>query len=188
MELDYPAIKALSSPTRIKILHRLLEKEATPTRLSEQLGKSKSTIVSHLTVLEDANLVDKDKEEGRRRVTYAPTRKARAIVEGRERTVKFSVVSSVLSAAIGAGIIGSWFFPANTYQSTGGKEATAMMAESLDGGAGGATDATVTTSDPGILSILLSQDALVAGAALLLFAICFGSLYYAWLLRPARHE
>ncbi len=106
MELDYVAIKALSAPTRIKILHRLLEKEATPTVLSDELGKSKSTIASHLAILEDAGLVEKDKREGRRRVTYAPTRKAKAIVEGRERTVKFSVASSVLSVVAGLGMLG----------------------------------------------------------------------------------
>lgn len=127
MELDYKAIKALSAPTRIKILHRLLEKEATPTQLSDALGKSKSTISSHLSTLEEAGLVEKDKQEGRRRVTYAPTRKAQAIVEGRERTVRFSVASSVLAMVMGATVIGSAFrsaVPTYNTRSTGGDAET----------------------------------------------------------------
>ncbi len=143
MELDYKAIKALSAPTRIKILHRLLEKERTPTQLSDDLGKSKSTISSHLSTLEEAGLVEKDKREGRRRVTYAPTRKAKAIVEGRERTVRFSVASSVLSLAMGATVIGSAFrsaAPGYTTNAAPGDDAGTMEAPD-DGGDMGTMDA-----------------------------------------------
>lgn len=107
MELDLQTVKALSSPTRIKIIDAILESESTPTQLSEDLGKSKSTVVSHLEKLSDAGLVEKDSEEGRRRVTYYPTRKARAIVEGRERKVKFSLASSVVSGVGGAALLAS---------------------------------------------------------------------------------
>lgn len=99
MELDFKSIRALSSPTRLKILKKVMEKESTTTKLSDELGKSKSTISSHLKELTEAGLLEKDKKEGRRRVVYRPTKKADAIVQGKERKVKFSVASSVLSAA-----------------------------------------------------------------------------------------
>lgn len=105
MELDFKSIKALSSPTRLKILRKVLEDEATTTQLSEDIDKSKSTISSHLKELTEAGLLEKDKKEGRRRVVYKATRKADAIVQGKERKVKFSVASSVLSAAAGTFLI-----------------------------------------------------------------------------------
>ena len=101
MDLDFKSVKALASPTRIKILNHLLEKEATTTSLADELDKSKSTISDHLKVLTDSQLIDKDEEEGRRRVVYRPTDSARAIVEGRERKVKFSIASSALTAFLG---------------------------------------------------------------------------------------
>jgi len=100
MELDFKAVKALSSPTRVKILNQVLEKESTPTRLSDDLDKSKSTISSHLSMLHKAGLVEKDEEDGRKRVTYSPTRKAKAIVEGKERRVRFTLASSALSMTV----------------------------------------------------------------------------------------
>ena len=107
MELDFKSVKALSSPTRVKILHKILEKEATPTQLSGELDKSKSTISSHLSKLHTAGLVEKDKKEGRKRVCYSPTRKARAIVKGKERRVQFTLASSALSMMVALIAIGS---------------------------------------------------------------------------------
>jgi len=105
MELDFKSIRALSSPTRLKILRSVLDSDSTTTKLSEELDKSKSTISSHLKELNEADLVEKDEKEGRRRVVYKPTRKAEAIVKGKERKVKFSVASSVFSAVIGTFLI-----------------------------------------------------------------------------------
>jgi len=107
MELDYKTIKALSSPTRIKILSSSLEAEATTTSLSQDLEKSKSTVSSHLEKLVSSGLLEKDAEEGRRRVVYRPTDKAKAVVQGRSRKVKFSVTSSFVSAIIGLSLLAS---------------------------------------------------------------------------------
>ncbi|MFB6200229.1 MAG: ArsR/SmtB family transcription factor [Candidatus Nanohaloarchaea archaeon] len=104
MELDFKSVKALSSPTRIKILNQVLEKEATPTRISQEIGKSKSTVASHLEKLQKAGLVEKDEEKGRKRVTYSPTRKTRAILNGKERKVKFTLASSIVSMFAGASL------------------------------------------------------------------------------------
>lgn len=101
MELDFKAIQALSSPTRIRILREVLDSEATPTGLSRELDKSKSTISSHLDTLVSAGLVEKDSKEGRKRVIYRPTSKAEAIVMEKERKVKFSLVSTAFTLVLG---------------------------------------------------------------------------------------
>lgn len=107
MELDFKAVKALSSPTRVRILRQVLKKDSTPTQLSNDLDRSKSTISSHLTKLHSAGLIEKDKEDGRKRVVYSPTEKAEAIVSGKERKVKFSIASSALSLFAGVAVVGT---------------------------------------------------------------------------------
>lgn len=106
MELDFDTLKALSSPTRIAILREALERESTTTQLSNELEKSKSTVSTHLSKLTEAGLLRKNKVEGRKRVTYESTKKARSIVKGREKKVKFSLASSAVSAFAGIGLIG----------------------------------------------------------------------------------
>jgi len=51
MEINFNTVKALS-PTRVKILDQILDKESTPTQISNELDKSKSTISSHLSTLQ----------------------------------------------------------------------------------------------------------------------------------------
>lgn len=101
MEVDVSTVRALSSPTRIDILNAL-DGGATPTDISDTVGKSKSTVVSHLQVLEDADLVEKEVADGRRRVVYRPTREAEAIAQGKTRRVTFSLLSATI-AFVGAG-------------------------------------------------------------------------------------
>jgi len=129
MDLDFKSVKALASPTRIKILNHLLEKEATTTDIADELDKSKSTISDHLSVLTDSNLIDKDEKEGRRRVIYRPTDSAKAIVEGRERKVKFSIASSAITGFLGL------FMVSNTLQSSmerARSDSSAMMMQSTE--------------------------------------------------------
>ncbi|MFB6215636.1 MAG: ArsR/SmtB family transcription factor [Candidatus Aenigmatarchaeota archaeon] len=104
MELDFETVRALSSPTRIRILNEVLEKDTTTTDISNSLGKTKSTVSSHLSKLNEAGLVEKDQKDGRRRVIYRPTTKAEDIIEGKERTVRFSLGSSAVSALAGVAI------------------------------------------------------------------------------------
>lgn len=106
MDLDFKSIKALSSPTRLEILNHVLDEEATTTGLSKSLDKSKSTVSNHLKVLTESGLLEKDEVEGRRRVVYRPTEKAQAIIEGRERKVKFSVISTALTSVTGIALLG----------------------------------------------------------------------------------
>jgi DNA-binding transcriptional ArsR family regulator len=105
MDLDFETIRALSSPTRIKILSGTMDSEATPTSLSREVGKSKSTVSSHLEKLVDSGLVEKEEEEGRKRVVYRPTKKAEAILKGKRREVRFSVASSAITGLAGIGLL-----------------------------------------------------------------------------------
>ncbi|MFB6203314.1 MAG: metalloregulator ArsR/SmtB family transcription factor [Candidatus Nanohaloarchaea archaeon] len=104
MELDFAVIKALSSPSRVRLLNFLVEREMTTSELSQEFDRSKSTISAHLDKLHEAGLVEKDKEEGRRRVTYSASREGRIIANQKERKMKFSLVSSVVLAAAGGAI------------------------------------------------------------------------------------
>lgn len=108
MHLDHRVVRALAVPSRVTILDAL-ETGATPTQVSDEVEMAKSTVVSHLAVLEDAGLVEKDVEEGRRRVIYRPTDTARAIVEGRTRTVTFSLLSALVGVGGGAAVLRSAF-------------------------------------------------------------------------------
>lgn len=137
MELDFKTIKALSSPTRIKILRLVLQGDYSPTEISSEIGRSKSTVASHLEHLQDAELVEKDSEEGRRRVLYSSTRKAETIVQGKERKVKFSIASSAITGLAGLGLIASQKLPVS---SSSGSESGTI----------GTMEATRTASETGI--------------------------------------
>ncbi|MDY6774297.1 MAG: winged helix-turn-helix domain-containing protein, partial [Candidatus Nanohaloarchaea archaeon] len=161
--------KALSSPTRIRILSEILEKGRTPTELSRSLDRSKSTVSSHLSKLEDAGLVERDEEEGRRRVTYSASRKAEAIVKGKERKVKFSVVSSAFSALAGIVLLGG--LPLELGTKSGQEAQPGIMA--MD--AGGAAAEEATKEAPG----LLASDPLVFGLGILALAVAVLAMVYA---------
>jgi DNA-binding transcriptional ArsR family regulator len=170
MELDFKAVKALSSPTRVKILHQVLEKESTTTQLSNNLDKSKSTISSHLTTLHKAGLVEKDEKEGRKRVSYSPTRKAKAIVEGKERKVRFTIASSALSMMVALVAIGSGareLFTENYMTQDQSMGAMTMAQESAD---------TAAQEAPSTLMNLSPEILLFAGVGLLGFSAA-GVLY-----------
>lgn len=171
MELDFQTIKALSSSTRIKLLHRILlqhemEKNVTPTMLSKDMGKAKSTISSHLDVLQEAGLVARDEQQGRRRVTYAPTPKAKTIISGSERKVRFSLTSGAVSAVAGAGLLVQRVLQDTTTLGTQAAMTTAEAAPPADGGGIGA--AGLMTPE---LALMLGGGALLAMATIsLLYA------------------
>lgn len=109
MEMDFKTVKALSSQTRIQILNCILERERTPTEISKDVNKSKSTVSSHLEKLLESELIVKNKEDGRKRVIYEPTNKAEHIVKGKEKKVRFSITSSIISTLAGFGLLFSTF-------------------------------------------------------------------------------
>lgn len=164
MELDLKSIKALASATRIQILQKSLEKDATPTSLAEDLGRSKSTISSHLEKLTEAELLEKDSEEGRRRVVYRPTSKAEAIASGKKRKVRFSLATSGLTAFAGFAILGKLWNKTSEQAADMG-----MMA------------ATETAQKAGESGLIPEEFLLIAGLGFLSIAI--GSIVYSLLMR-----
>lgn len=55
--------KALSDPTRIKILHLLFQKECSVNEIAEQLNMNQSTISHQLKYLKQLRLVKKRREK-----------------------------------------------------------------------------------------------------------------------------
>lgn len=180
MEINFNTVKALSSPTRVRILNQILKNESTPTKLSNELDKSKSTVSSHLSTLQKAELIEKNAEEGRRRVTYAPTSKAEAIIEGKERKVKFSFGSTAISALAGITIGAYSLMPrfGETAQDSASSSVgtmSNMAVESSDAGSKAANNAS------GIdLSSLTFSSEIILGVGLFFFGIAITSFIYGW--------
>ena len=197
MDLDYDAVRALASPTRIKILNLVLDDEATTTKISEELDKSKSTVSSHLKVLAESGLVEKDDEEGRRRVIYRPTSKSRAIIEGRERKVKFSIVSSAFTAfggifLLGQGIKDKIGFQAEKLSQQAMNQGSTGTMGAMDAeGMASTTAKTInqTAQDPGGIASLIqgipeNTFLLVSGSILMVTAVTL--IGYAFLYKALR--
>lgn len=185
MELDFKSIRALSSPTRLKILKKVMDKESTTTKLSDELGKSKSTISSHLTELTEAGLLEKDKKEGRRRVVYKSTRKADAIVKGKERKVKFSVASSVLSAAGATVLIWQSFrekanVGAQDLSSSSSSSGQMGAYDAMEAGKKATDTAAQAAQDPGFfpeeILLMISAGLLTISASTLLYGLALNKL------------
>lgn len=190
MEINFKTVKALSSPTRVKILNQVLEQEATPTQISNAVDKSKSTVSSHLSTLHKADLIEKDSKEGRRRVTYSPTRKAEAIVEGKERKVKFSLGSSAVSSLIGL-TVGGYALAANANLNTGyakaQSEQLSTMTTADNIGVDAARAGSESASSIDFSSILFSADVLL-GISVIFLGIAVFSFIYGWIVNKIGKE
>ena len=64
-ELIARRFRLLAEPTRIKLLDRLRDGEATVNQLSEELGASQQNVSKHLAVLADAGIVGRRKDGNR---------------------------------------------------------------------------------------------------------------------------
>ena len=180
MELDFKTVKALSSPTRIDILREALEKESTPTELSNRVGRSKSTVSSHLDKLREAGLLEKDEVEGRRRVIYRTTEKTETILNGKSRKVKFSLLSTASNIwiALGLGLAGlkKAASSGSSYESQSGGSMGTMA---LNKG----SEASEMASETGLIS---SPENVLLFAGLGFLSIAAGSLLYGLLISQFR--
>lgn len=165
MELDYKTVKALASPTRIEILKNVKDKGTTPTDLSDEIGKTKSTVSTHLSKLDEAGLVEKDEEDGRRRVVYSATDKTEAILQGKSRKVKFSVLSTVSTAWLAAAA----FLGAGNLSRESGKMESLALAQGADIAA--------ETADAAGSSLSLPELVLIGGGVFLTLASLAALLY-----------
>lgn len=172
MEIDFDTVKALSSPTRLEILDYSLKSEATPTKLSRELDKSKSTVSNHLEKLTEAGLLEKDSEEGRKRVVYRPTSQTRAIVKGRKRKMSFSLVTSLAGIGVGSILLLRALNPVSSLTGTREQMESAgadMMAQSADTATTGAEAASQS----------LPSEFLIFGA-LLVFGVSGVLMFVTW--------
>ena len=57
-----PMLKALADETRWRIVHELLAASATVNELTDKLGASQYNVSKHVTVLENAGIVEKERK------------------------------------------------------------------------------------------------------------------------------
>jgi len=103
VKLELRHLRALASRTRIKILREVADqRQPTVTSLSQELNLSKSTISEHLDHLVEAEIVDREEEQDRRRVVYQPTKTGERLASGKKVPVKLAaagILSLTASAA-----------------------------------------------------------------------------------------
>jgi len=93
MEIDRKTLKALAADTRLDILKSLGKRRKTPSELSKELDLATSTVIEHLTKLEEANLVRRE-ETGHKWIYYNLTPKGENLVKPRY-PVQFVLVLSI---------------------------------------------------------------------------------------------
>jgi DNA-binding transcriptional ArsR family regulator len=67
-----PKLKALADDTRWRLVHALLRSPATVNELTEQLRASQYNVSKHLTILESAGIIIKEKDGKHVRCTVTP--------------------------------------------------------------------------------------------------------------------
>ncbi len=80
MEIDKTVIKALAAERRVEILKSLAKRRKMPSELSKELGLATSTVIEHLHILENAELIER-KETGRKWVYYELTFKGESLIK-----------------------------------------------------------------------------------------------------------
>lgn len=93
MEIDKKTIQALAADTRLEILKSLAERRKMSSELARELDLAPSTIIEHLNILEDAELVLR-KETGRKWIYYELTNKGENLIKPKF-PVQFVVILSL---------------------------------------------------------------------------------------------
>ena len=101
--LDKASFKALAVESRVDILKTLQGRQHTQTELAESLGLSVPTVKEHLDALVKAGLVER-RDEGRKWVYYALTKKGKAVLNPEE--AKFWIVLGTLALTVGGAVTG----------------------------------------------------------------------------------
>lgn len=194
MDLDFKSVKALASPTRLEILNECFEGEATTTKISNNLNKSKSTVSNHLKKLTDSGLLEKDEVEGRKRVVYKPTSKAEAIVKGREEKVRFSVISTAFTSLAGVVFLSLSAFTRFSSESSIFEQDSAepLQREATEDDMGlmmdEATQETVNqTASEGLVSSFASLEYFFLFIALGMFSLSTISILYGYFVNRITH-
>ena len=96
MKIDKRIMKVLASDTRLEILKELKDRKMMPSFLSNRIGKNKSTVTEHLKILEDAGLVERHIEPGKKWVFYGLTPEGREVVNPYPKQMIFVLVAVML--------------------------------------------------------------------------------------------
>ncbi len=88
---DPEVAKLFADDTRRQILHRLRHRELSASDLAEALGKSHSSILHHLKLLQDAGLVEETRVERKRNLVQSYYRS----------TAKMFIISYTLTETLG---------------------------------------------------------------------------------------
>jgi len=136
-KLDRSAIKALASDTRVDILKSLKRRRKLPSELSRVLDLAPSTVVGHLKVLEEAELVKK-RPQGPKWIYYELTSKGENVVEP-ETPFRF-----MLTFLVGMGMAFLGGIQMLTVRSFSAAMRTEMLAEKAVGDVGAAPAAAET--------------------------------------------
>lgn len=104
MEIDRKTLKALAADTRLDILKSLGKRRKTPSELSKELDLATSTVIEHLSKLEEANLVRRE-ETGHKWIYYALTRKGESLVKPRFPVQFVFILSITVLIIFAAGFV-----------------------------------------------------------------------------------
>ena len=153
MEIDKKIINALNSETRVKILKALLQRRKMPSELSRELGIAPSTVVGHLNILEEADLVFR-KESGRKWIYYELTNKGQNLIAPKF-PMQFVVILSLGLIFIFSGFIRYFSTPFTMFQRT--SEATGVAGGAPANLATGPDYILIALFVIGVILILLSS-------------------------------
>ncbi len=100
--VDRDVLKALSADTRMDILKVLADGGRMPSFIGKKLNKTDATIVEHLRALENAGLVKKVEQPGKKFVFYTLTERGIGIVSSKTKRLVVILSTSALTLAAGA--------------------------------------------------------------------------------------
>ncbi|MFH1977747.1 MAG: winged helix-turn-helix domain-containing protein [Candidatus Aenigmatarchaeota archaeon] len=146
MEIDKKTIKALSADSRLSILKNLGKRRMMPSELSKKLGLSPSTVVEHLKLLEESDLVNKV-ETGHKWIYYQITDKGLGMIEPK-RAVSFILVLALGVVVVFGGMYG--YYMESTMMFSGVSKALeqdAMTAPVAGSGTAGEVGTAAGTND-----------------------------------------
>lgn len=102
MKLDIKVFKALSSPTRIKIVRNLQRRRMTQSELASVLNMHVSTVKEHLDLLENADLIELN-EEGHKWKYYSLSREGKNLFSPYQTEIRI-----ILPVSLGLIFLGIW--------------------------------------------------------------------------------
>jgi DNA-binding transcriptional ArsR family regulator len=113
MDIDRKTLKALAADTRLDILKSLGKRRKMPSELSKEMGLASSTVIEHLSRLEEADLIQRE-ETGHKWIYYSLTNKGSALVRPKV-PMNFVIVLSLSILLIFAGV---FYFSGHIYDDT----------------------------------------------------------------------